>query len=169
VISNELPKLGDASTAIVGRFVALISNKSWLGKEDTELENKILPELSGILNFGLDGLERLVTNGDHFTRVREFDKAIIEMRDLASPVAAFVRQRCLIDKDRSVKVDELYAAYKTWADVNGHRAISKETFGRDLRAVVPGLYKSHPREDGDQFWQYEGVDIDQNRGSHEYS
>ena len=164
VISNELPKLGDASTAIVGRFVALISNKSWLGKEDTELEDKILPELSGILNFGLDGLERLVTNGDRFTRVREFDEAIVEMRDLASPVAAFVRQRCIIDKNRSIKVDDLYAAYKTWADTSGHRTVSKETFGRDLRAVVPGLRKSHARRGGDQSWQYEGIDIDQNRG-----
>src|SRR5437867_11696812 len=66
--------------------------------------------------------------------------------------------------NRSIKVDDLYAAYKTWADANGHRTISKETSGRDLRAVVPGLRKSHLRRGGDQFWQYEGIDIDQNRG-----
>ena len=38
VISNELPKLGDASTAIVGRIVLLLLSLSWLGKEDHELE-----------------------------------------------------------------------------------------------------------------------------------
>ena len=33
VISNELPKLGDASAAIVGRFVLLPLTYSWLGRE----------------------------------------------------------------------------------------------------------------------------------------
>ena len=50
VISNELPKLGDASTAIVGRIVLLLLSLSWLGKEDHELEPSLQPELPGILN-----------------------------------------------------------------------------------------------------------------------
>jgi putative DNA primase/helicase len=33
VISNELPKLGDASTAVVGRIVLLPLTRSWLGRE----------------------------------------------------------------------------------------------------------------------------------------
>jgi putative DNA primase/helicase len=41
VLSNELPKLGDASTAIVGRIVLLLSH-SWLGREDHELEPSIM-------------------------------------------------------------------------------------------------------------------------------
>ena len=38
VCSNELPQLGDASMAIAGRFVPLLLTRSWLGKEDHELE-----------------------------------------------------------------------------------------------------------------------------------
>ena len=34
IISNELPKLGDASAAIIGRFIMLVTTRSWLGKED---------------------------------------------------------------------------------------------------------------------------------------
>src|SRR5437763_16603023 len=37
VISNELPKLGDASTAIVGRMVLILVKRSWLGQEDLTL------------------------------------------------------------------------------------------------------------------------------------
>jgi putative DNA primase/helicase len=44
IISNELPKLGDASGAIVGRFVLLQLSRSWLGKEDTELEDRLCTE-----------------------------------------------------------------------------------------------------------------------------
>ena len=57
VISNELPQLGDASAAIAGRFVALLLTKSWYGHEDTGLEGQIRTELSGILNWALDGLD----------------------------------------------------------------------------------------------------------------
>ena len=41
IISNELPKLGDASTAIVGRILLLLITRSWLGKEDLELEREL--------------------------------------------------------------------------------------------------------------------------------
>jgi len=92
VLSNELPKLGDASTAIVGRIVLLLLSQSWLGREDHELESALQQELTGILNWSLDGLHRLTVNQGRFTRVPSADEAIIAMRDLASPVAAFVRE-----------------------------------------------------------------------------
>jgi P4 family phage/plasmid primase-like protien len=63
IISNELPKLGDASTAIVGRILLLLTTRSWLGKEDLELERELHKELTGILNWALDGLSRLTANG----------------------------------------------------------------------------------------------------------
>jgi putative DNA primase/helicase len=164
MISNEFPKLGDASTAIIGRLVLLMSSKSWLGKEDVTLEDAILEELPGILNFALDGLQRLVENGNRFTRVPAFDEAIVEMRDLASPVAAFVRQSCKLGNDKdgkplTIKVDDLYAAFKAWAEANGHPRIAKETFGRDLLALPQGFRKSHPREDGERVYKYVGLDI----------
>jgi putative DNA primase/helicase len=159
IISNELPKLGDASTAIIGRLVVLMSTKSWLGNEDVTLERTLLDELPGILNFALDGLQRLVENGNCFTRAPAFDEAIIEMRDLASPVAAFVRQCCEVGANLSIKVDDIYAAYKTWAEPNGHRIMAKETFGRDLLALPQGFRKSRPRKDGDRVWRYVGLDI----------
>jgi putative DNA primase/helicase len=50
VISNELPKLGDASTAIVGRIVLLMLSRSWLGRQDHDLEPALHAELPGILD-----------------------------------------------------------------------------------------------------------------------
>lgn len=58
VISNELPRLGDASTAIVGRIVLLLLSNSWLGKENHDLELNLSVELSSILNWSLSGLHR---------------------------------------------------------------------------------------------------------------
>src|SRR5262249_5231035 len=49
VISNELPRFGDASGAIANRFVVLQLTESWLGRENSALTAELLPELAGIL------------------------------------------------------------------------------------------------------------------------
>jgi putative DNA primase/helicase len=158
VLSNELPKLGDASTAIVGRMVLLLTTRSWLGREDFSLEPALHGELTGILNWALDGLQRLtVTNDNVFTRLPAADEAITAMRDLASPVAAFVREQCEIAANYEIVVDDLYAAYKTWAEDSGHSKKSKQTFGRDLHAAFPSISVKRPY--GDRRRVYVGIDI----------
>ena len=98
VISNELPRLGDASTAIVGRIVLLLGTRSWLGKEDHELERKLERELAGILNWSLAGLHRLTfDNGNRFTQVKSRGRSHHpNARSGQSPVGAFVREMCVV-------------------------------------------------------------------------
>jgi putative DNA primase/helicase len=151
VVSNELPKLGDASTAVIGRMVLLVLSRSWLGREDHNLEIELGQELPGILNWSLQGLHRLtVENNNSFTRTASADEAVIQMRDLASPVAAFVREKCKTGRDLEVEVDVLYGTYKQWCQDNEHQKASKHIFGRDLRAVLPTLRKTRPRRGIDQ-------------------
>jgi putative DNA primase/helicase len=163
VLSNELPKLGDASTAIVGRVVLLLLTKSWLGKEDHGLEASLQKELTGILNWALDGLRRLsIENRNSFTRLASAEEAVTAMRDLASPVAAFVREKCKIEPDAKVPVDALYNLYKQWTEISGHSKKSKHTFGRDLRAAVPAVSVIRPHGDGDENSRprfYQGISI----------
>ena len=162
VISNELPRLGDASTAVVGRIVLLLLSRSWLGKEDHELERRLHGELAGILNWALAGLERLtVDNANRFTRLASAEDAITTMRDLASPVAAFVREKCDVGADKEVEVDLLFGAYKTWCEENEHPKASKQMFGRDLRAAVPAVRRSrtHPREGDGRHYVYAGISL----------
>jgi putative DNA primase/helicase len=161
VLSNELPKLGDASTAIVGRIVLLLLSHSWLGREDHGLETTLHAQLSGILNWALDGLHRLAIN-NNFTRIPSADEAVVAMRDLASPIAAFVRDRCEIGPDKEVSVDALYNVYRSWAEDNGHAKKSKHTFGRDLRAAVPSVSVVRPRDKDDKEARprvYAGIDL----------
>ena len=159
VISNELPKLGDASTAIVGRIVLLLLSLSWLGKEDHELEPSLQPELPGILNWALEGLGRLVERGNRFTYLKAASEAVTLMRDLASPVAAFVRERCELGTDKEVSPELLYSTYKGWSDDNGHIKKDKATFGRDLRAAQPLIKRMRPREGGRRIYVYAGITL----------
>jgi putative DNA primase/helicase len=136
MLSNELPKLKDSSGAIATRMLILQMTQSFLGREDHELDDKLQPELPGILAWALKGLDRLNSQG-RFTVPQSSRDAAALMMDLASPTSAFVRECCVCKPDAEVSRDELFAAWKTWAENNGHRAGAKTTFGRDLRSVVP--------------------------------
>jgi putative DNA primase/helicase len=157
VLTNELPRFGDASGAIAARFVVLALRASWLGRENPQLTGELLSELPGILAWALDGLDGLAAQGA-FTEPASTADAVIALQDLASPVAAFVRDRCTVGGDREVLVDELYTAWRTWCDDNGRsRPGSKQTFGRDLRAVVPGLRVVRSRDGETRERWYYGV------------
>jgi putative DNA primase/helicase len=56
ILSNELPRLTDASGALADRFVILQMKQPFYGREDLGLTEKLLPELPGIFNWALAGL-----------------------------------------------------------------------------------------------------------------
>jgi putative DNA primase/helicase len=149
VISNELPRFGDASGAIAHRFVILTLHESWLGRENPALTDELLTELPGILGWALDGLQCLHGNG-RFTEPSSSRDAVVTLSDLVSPTSAFVRERCQIDPASEVPCAELYGAWRSWAEDNGHRVGSSSTFGRDLRAVLPSVRSIRPRADDRQ-------------------
>jgi putative DNA primase/helicase len=144
--------------------VLLTTTRSWLGKEDHDLEANLRTELPGILNWSLEGLRRLtIDNENHFTRFAAADDAVAQMLDLASPVRAFVRERCVIDAQAEIEVDDLWGAYKTWREVTEHPKMDKAHFGRDLKAAFPSVHKKRPRKrDGQEdkqarYWVYSGI------------
>jgi putative DNA primase/helicase len=155
VISNELPNFGDASGAIARRFLVLTLGQSWLGRENPDLTAELLGELTGILRWSLDGLDTLTRRG-RFSEPQSSADAVTALQDIVSPVSAFVRDRCE-QGPYEVAVAELYDAWRSWADDNGHRITSAQRFGKDLRAVIPGLRETRPRIHGTQVRCYAGV------------
>lgn len=158
ILSNELPKFRDASGAIANRLVILQMTESFLGREDRALDRRLRGELPGILAWALQGLDRLVRTG-RFTVPSSSDDATNLMMDLASPVSAFVRERCRRGPSEDVSRDGLYDAWKVWAEDNGHRAGAKSTFGRDVRAVVPEVKVTQPRTGDGRARMYAGIGL----------
>jgi putative DNA primase/helicase len=158
ILSNELPQFSDASGVIANRFMVLKMTKSFLGCEDLELADKLQPELPSILNWALDGLKSLNLVG-RFSIPKASQDVVTLMQDLASPVAAFVRERCIRGPAASVTVEALWAEWRSWAERNGNKPSSKITFGRDLRAVVPELEVTQPTIDGKRTYTYSGLGL----------
>jgi len=137
-LTNELPRLSDASGALAGRFMMLKLTESFYGREDTTLTGKLCGELPGILNWAIDGWKRLRERG-LFIQPASVEDALCDMEDLSSPVGAFVRECCDIGPGLRAWVDDLYNAWKSWCERDGRVTVTtKQTFGRDLMAAVPG-------------------------------
>jgi hypothetical protein len=56
-------------------------------------------------------------------------------------------------------VATLFAAWKEWADLNGHRPGNSATFGRNLRAAVPMLRMTQPRDGDTRERMYVGITL----------
>ncbi len=158
MLSNELPRFTDASGAIATRMLILQLTKSFLNNEDRTIEGRLVAELPGILNWALEGLDRLTANG-RFTVPGSSQAAATMMMDLASPVSAFVRERCELGPDKATPTDLLYLAWRGWAEANGHQHGAKITFGRSLHAAVPGLGRADIAVGDKRVHGYRGIGL----------
>ena len=138
ILTNEMLSLADGSGALVGRFVVLLFPTSFYGKENVGLTNELLKELPGILNWAIDGYDRLRERG-HFVQPENAAETIEMMEMLGAPIKAFIRDHCDVGPTQTVGINELYGQYEEWCKQTGLKPRSKPWFGRDLSAAVPGL------------------------------
>jgi len=161
ILTNELPRLADASGALASRFVTLVMTKSFYEQEDLGLASRLLAELPSILNWALDGRDRLTQRG-YFKPPQSSAQVARELEDLGSPIGAFLRDRCEIGAGQRVEAGKLFSSWRDWCQTQGRdRAGTAQSFGRDLRAAVPGLRVVQPREGTERHRYYEGVGLKQ--------
>jgi len=157
IVSNELPRLNDASGALIGRLIVLRLTKSFYGAEDPRLTDKLLIELPGILLWAIGGWKRLNDAG-RFTQPDSALELLGDMSDLSSPIAAFVRDCCFVGPAHRAMPSELYAGWKKWGEDNGRKEPGTlSVFARDLIAAVPGIRRVRTREGEERQTVYDGI------------
>lgn len=147
ILSNELPRFVDASGAIASRCVILKLGTSFLGREDTGLERRLIGELPAILKWALDGLTTLNAGGRLYEPPTHTE-AMQEMYDLVSPISAFLRDVCDVADGTQIPFAELYSEYDTWCSENGRHAKNTAGFSSDLKTQLPGLKTDFRPRDG---------------------
>lgn len=157
LMTNELPRIEDASGALASRFLVLMLQQSFYGREDHDLFARFVPELPGILNWALDGLDRLRTRG-RFQQPESSAAIIQEFEDLGSPIAAFLRDCAVVKSGLQIRKDRFYEAWKIWCKETGREHPgTTQTFGRNIRAALPFVSEVRPRIDGERTEHYLGV------------
>ncbi|AMV37383.1 phage/plasmid primase, P4 family [Planctomyces sp. SH-PL62] len=157
LISNELPRLKDSSRALSSRLILLRFTRSFYGKEDLGLLTRLQEELPGILIWALEGWRRLQLRG-RFHQPASGRSLLESMDELASPVAVFLEDCCVVEPGASVPSSDLYDAWRSWCRRHGRDAVGDEqALGRDLHAAIPGLGKRRHRIGSARVVYYSGV------------
>ncbi len=156
ILTNELPRLADSSGALAGRMLVLPLSQSFYGCEDPHLTERLLTELPGLLRWAVEGWKRLRDRG-RFVQPEAGCELITEMEDVASPIGVFVRECCIAGPEYEIAVNELFEHWRNWCERVGRREPGTvQTFGRDLRTVLPSL-KTAQRRDGNRVRVYQGI------------
>lgn len=158
ILTNELPRLADASGALASRFIVLTLRNSFYGREDHGLTDRLLGELPAILRWSVEGWHRLRSRG-YFRQPESSREAIEELETLGSPITAFISERCAVGPGYEIGTKSLYHAWRTWCEDHGRQPGTEQTFGRDLRAALPGLGTRQPRDESGRVRLYVGIDL----------
>jgi putative DNA primase/helicase len=166
ILSNELPDFKDDTGVIATRFVILQTQVSFLGREDTNLEEKLCGELSGILNWALIGWQRLVERGKFAPPgAGELNE---ELASNASAIKAFVAEGCELGPEYSVMIEAVYDRYRIWCEGNGAKSwadrLPINQFSGKLRAAFHGQVQViRPRDGGTRKRAFLGLRLRQKR------
>lgn len=156
-LSNEMPALGDASGALLGRFVILRLTESFLGREDRGLLDKLLPHLPGILLWAVEGWSRLHAAG-RFTIADSSAELTEEAEAVVSPLRTFIAQRVELAEGEFCSTRALYAAWVEWCKNNGLERIDHlARFVIKLRAALPNMRSTRARAGGTRIPGYSGI------------
>ena len=105
-------------------FYKRLGRMRGLGSENGE-------ELPGILNWALRGYERWKAEG--LTAPEAVRMAVAGYREEMDALAAFLNDRCVIDRSAMVKSSLLYADYSEWAEGAGERKQSNKKLSTALQ------------------------------------
>lgn len=146
--TNHLPQLLDLSKGFFRRAIIISFNRDFEGaNEDTQLEEKLLAELPGILVWALPGLKRLRERGQ-FDIPQSSYAVLAKYRMESDPVALFVDEALDLSDTIRMSPGDIYAAYVAWAKINGYRQVHITNFGKRLAAL--GFKECRPG--GKKYW-----------------
>lgn len=144
---NELIKVTDTTKSLVPRMSVITFDTSFAGRENRDLERRLMGELPGILCWSLRGWHHLRQAGE-FTVPNASMAVLRNFGRLISPVSEFVEECCETGDGASVSRADLFSAWSGWAQANGHRPGSSPVFGERIRALQLDIADRRPRVKG---------------------
>jgi P4 family phage/plasmid primase-like protien len=159
IVSNELLQLRDTSNALGARMIVIVTRQSFLGREDEGLTARLAAELPGILNWALDGLDRLKARG-HLVQPRSCMAQVMQMHKLTSPVKWFLDNEVVTGPEHRVQKDRLWEAFNEWVYEEGLAYYGeKEHFIKDLNSAGGRFEQSRPRKGSKRVAYLNGLDL----------
>jgi putative DNA primase/helicase len=136
--TNQLPHDVEHSNAFFRRFLIIPFNVIIPNdKQDIGLARKIIDnELSGVFNWALSGLDRILVNRK-FTECKAAREALDQYRKESDSVAMFIDENDYIPSEEKEyePLKDLYDRYRGYCSDDGYRPVSKQNFRKRLQMV----------------------------------
>jgi putative DNA primase/helicase len=116
-------------------------------KRDKYLEQKLLTEKSGILNWLIEGALRWRREGLNTPAI--VLNATDEYRGEMDIIGNFFRERCVQQPGAAIRARELFRVYQQWCEENNEMATSERMFGLRLKEL--GI--TQKRSSDGRYWQ----------------
>lgn len=132
---NELPKDVEHTNAYFRRFLIIPFDVTIPPQEqDKNLHTKIIKnELSGVFNWVLDGLNRLLKE-EHFSECKAAKEALERYKTESDRVKMFIDEYDYkISVSKEMPLQDLYKEYKYYCENFGNRICSQKTFSDRLK------------------------------------
>jgi len=127
---NALPRVHSAGDGLFRRVKIVKFPAIPKADQDPKIKEDIKTEGAGILNWALDGLDRLRDRGGF--KVSKGVQVQTDAFQLTADVpAAFVDDACMVGPDYEIKSSVLYENYKNWTVKNGHKPQSITSIAED--------------------------------------
>ena len=102
-------------------------------KQDKHLEQKLMEESSGILNWLVEGARRWNKEGLRPPKI--VVTATAEYRAEMDVIGDFIQERCVQKPELNIRARELFKCYQGWCEENNERACSERFFGLRLKEI----------------------------------
>ncbi len=153
---NEVPNIPDRSDAFSRRFIVVNFNVMFEGEEeDGYLEDKLSLELSGIFNWALKGLKKVLETKKIYEAV-ETQSEKEDFLKASDPIRKFVQERCIKNGRSKVKKQFLFKAYEDWCEETEQWKLSKTQFYKKLLQENHDIYTKRPNG---RAWYFMGIDL----------
>jgi len=156
--ANQIPTSPDQSRAFFSRWLIIGFPNKFEGENcDPAILSKLTTddELSGLLNWALRGLQRLVKNGD-FTNSPTAEETQELYEQMSDPVTAFI-SNCLEPIHEGIETkDDLYNAYYLFCRTRRFSYVMKNILTKQLKPKVPeilGIALSETTRNKKTCWQ----------------
>jgi putative DNA primase/helicase len=141
--ANKFPPIANPTNPMWDRWLVLPFNNRFrdTAAQDKDLTAKLTTpeELSGILNYALEGLVRYRRQGG-FSTSKASTGALAEFKEASDAVRMFISE--VIPEPGFYARPQTFEKYKAWAHNSGYKQLSKGSFFSRMDEVLGDAYKS---------------------------
>ena len=126
VSTNHMPVFNDDKGEHMAERLKFIHCRNTIPQTERDpfLRDKLSHELSGILNWSLEGLKDFIDNGYQMPKCESSEALMQRYRSKYDTIYAFVSECCVVDKKTSIKKTELEDEYNRFCRDNNLSAVA---------------------------------------------